>query len=185
MGYQNEINSGQVTNITLDLPFLNIHNPFTNERISYTWTNIVACLLTQRITLLNKLATCLRAWLWKPQRYVIWIMLWLQTILRHGTESSLFCRPCCSPCTTSWQCTMWTAQHSPSPSDSTLVPLSVSTHREPCVHAILWVKSHQCAIDLWTAHPKWRLGGPALLGHLLYSLAIYAYTNRYHHHLVQ
>ena len=43
-----------------DLPFLNIHNPFTNESISdYTWTNIVACLRTQRITLLHKLTTCL------------------------------------------------------------------------------------------------------------------------------
>ena len=31
-------------NITPDLRFLNIHNPFTNERISYTWTNIDACL---------------------------------------------------------------------------------------------------------------------------------------------
>jgi len=31
-------------NITPDLPFLNIYNPFTNERICYTWTNIVACL---------------------------------------------------------------------------------------------------------------------------------------------
>jgi len=44
-----------------EIPFPNIHNPFTNERISYTWKNIVACLSTQRITLLNKLhvATCL------------------------------------------------------------------------------------------------------------------------------
>jgi len=25
--------------ITPDLPFLNIHNPVTNERIRYTWTN--------------------------------------------------------------------------------------------------------------------------------------------------
>jgi len=28
-------------NITSDIPFLNIHNPFTNERIRYTWTNLV------------------------------------------------------------------------------------------------------------------------------------------------
>ena len=32
--------------ITPDLPFLNIHNPFTNERIRYTLTHIVACLAT-------------------------------------------------------------------------------------------------------------------------------------------
>ena len=30
------------------------------EGLAYTWTNIVTCLGSQRITLLNKLATCLR-----------------------------------------------------------------------------------------------------------------------------
>jgi len=40
-------------------------------------------------------------------------------------------------------------------------------------------------IDLSTARPKWRLDGPALSGHLLYSLVIHAYANRYHHHLVR
>ena len=34
-----------------------------SEEVVYTCTNIVACLWTQRITLLNILATCLRAWL--------------------------------------------------------------------------------------------------------------------------
>ena len=43
----------------------------------------------------------------------------------------------------------------------------------------------KAVIDLSTARPKWRLDGPALLGHLLYSLVIYAYANRYHHHLVR
>ena len=36
-------------------------------------------------------------------------------------------------------------------------------------------------IDLLTAHPKWRLDGPALSGHLLYSLVNHAYANRYRH----
>ena len=40
-------------------------------------------------------------------------------------------------------------------------------------------------IDLSTALPKWRLDGPALLGHLLYSLVNHAYANRYHHHVVR
>ena len=40
-------------NITPDLPFLSIHNPFTNERMRYNWTNIIACLPTQWITLLQ------------------------------------------------------------------------------------------------------------------------------------
>jgi len=40
-------------------------------------------------------------------------------------------------------------------------------------------------IDLSTARPKWRLDGPALSGHLLYSLVNHAYANRYHHHLVR
>jgi len=39
-------------------------------------------------------------------------------------------------------------------------------------------------IDLSTARPKWRLDGPALSGHLLYSLVNHAYAKRYHHHLV-
>ena len=38
-------------------------------------------------------------------------------------------------------------------------------------------------IDLSTARPKWRLDGPALSGHLLYSLVNHAHANRYHHHL--
>ena len=50
-------------NITPDLPFLNIHYPFTNKRITYASTNIVACLWSQKINLLSILATCLRAWL--------------------------------------------------------------------------------------------------------------------------
>jgi len=29
-------------NITPDLPFLNIHNPFTMKELAYTWTNIVS-----------------------------------------------------------------------------------------------------------------------------------------------
>jgi len=41
------------------------------------------------------------------------------------------------------------------------------------------------SIDLSTARPKWRLDGPALSGHLLYSLVNHAYANRYHHHLVR
>jgi len=40
-------------------------------------------------------------------------------------------------------------------------------------------------INLSTARPKWRLDGPALSGHLLYSLVNHAYANRYHHRLVQ
>jgi len=39
-------------------------------------------------------------------------------------------------------------------------------------------------IYLSTARQKWRLDGPALSGHLLYSLVNHAYANRYHHHLV-
>ena len=38
-------------------------------------------------------------------------------------------------------------------------------------------------IDLSTARPKWRLDGPALSGHLLYSLVNHAYANRYNCHL--
>jgi len=40
-------------------------------------------------------------------------------------------------------------------------------------------------IDLSTARPKWRLDGPALSGHLLYSPVNHDYANRYHHHLVR
>ena len=50
-------------NMAPDLPFLNIYNRFTNEMIRVSWTNIVACLWAQRITVLNNIATCLRAWL--------------------------------------------------------------------------------------------------------------------------
>jgi len=34
--------------ITPNLLFLSIHNTFTNEMICYTWTNITACLWTQK-----------------------------------------------------------------------------------------------------------------------------------------
>jgi len=37
------------------------------------------------------------------------------------------------------------------------------------------------AIDLSTARPKWRIDGPVLSGHLLYSLVNYAYANPFHH----
>jgi len=40
-------------------------------------------------------------------------------------------------------------------------------------------------IDLSTARPKWRLDGPALSGHLLYSLVNHGNANLYHHHLVR
>jgi len=39
--------------------------------------------------------------------------------------------------------------------------------------------------DLSTTRPKWRLDGPALSGHLLYSLVNHDYGNHYHHHLVR
>jgi len=39
--------------------------------------------------------------------------------------------------------------------------------------------------DLSTARPKWRLDGPTLSDHLLYSLVNHAYANRYHHYLVR
>ena len=41
------------------------------------------------------------------------------------------------------------------------------------------------SIDLSTARPKWRFDGPALSGHLLYSLVNHAYGIRYHHHVVR
>jgi len=47
------------------------------------------------------------------------------------------------------------------------------------------VVAPQAGIDLSTTHPKWRLDGPALSGHLLYSLVNHAYANLYHYHLVQ
>ena len=48
------------------------------------------------------------------------------------------------------------------------------------------VSFHQAIIiDISTARSKWRLVGPALSGHLLYSLANHAYANRYHHHPVR
>ena len=40
-------------------------------------------------------------------------------------------------------------------------------------------RAHSHWIDLSTARPKWRLDGPALSGHLLYSLVNHAYANRY------
>jgi len=33
-----------------------------------------------------------------------------------------------------------------------------------------YIPNKEWTIDLTTAHPKWRLDGPALSGHLLYSL---------------
>jgi len=45
-------------NITPGLQFLNIRNPFTNEMISVNLDK-----KSRTITLLNKLATCLKAWL--------------------------------------------------------------------------------------------------------------------------
>jgi len=39
-------------------------------------------------------------------------------------------------------------------------------------------------IDLLAARTKRRLDGPALSGHLLYSLVSLAFANRYHYHLV-
>jgi len=39
--------------------------------------------------------------------------------------------------------------------------------------------------DPSTARPKWRLYGPALSGHLLYSLVNHACANRYYHYLVR
>jgi len=47
-----------------------------------------------------------------------------------------------------------------------------------------YAKTDGLGIDLSTARPKWRLDGPALSVHLLYSLVNHAYTNRYHHHPV-
>jgi len=41
-------------NITPDLLFLNIHNPFTNERIIVYLVKLIACVWTQMITFLNK-----------------------------------------------------------------------------------------------------------------------------------
>ena len=51
--------------------------------------------------------------------------------------------------------------------------------------ALEMVGGYLCTINLSTACPKWRLDGPALSGHLLYSLINHAYANRYHHHLVR
>jgi len=49
-----------------------------------------------------------------------------------------------------------------------------------------WITCLSClSFDLSTPRPKWRLDGPDLLGHLLYSLVNHAYANRYHHHLVR
>jgi len=47
------------------------------------------------------------------------------------------------------------------------------------------ISVHIHVIDLSTARPKWRLDGPALSGHLLYSLVNNAYANRYQQHLVR
>jgi len=47
----------------------------------------------------------------------------------------------------------------------------------------LWIVRARLTNDLSTARPKWRLDGPALSGHLLYSLVNHAYAN--HHHLVR
>jgi len=56
-----------------------------------------------------------------------------------------------------------------------------TTNKRAVRWSTLWVAE---IIDLSTARPKWRLDGPALLGHLLYSLVNHSYANRYHHHLV-
>jgi len=37
------LNVTVVMDISPDLPFLNIHNPFTNEELAYTWPNINTC----------------------------------------------------------------------------------------------------------------------------------------------
>jgi len=42
-------------NITPDLPFLNIHNSFTNERIS-VYLDIIACLWTQIIYFVKQIS---------------------------------------------------------------------------------------------------------------------------------
>jgi len=48
----------------------------------------------------------------------------------------------------------------------------------------MYASTPSLRIDLSTARPKWRLDGPALSGHLLHSLVIHVYANRYRHHLV-
>ena len=50
---------------------------------------------------------------------------------------------------------------------------------------LLYESTSSVVTDLSTARPKWRLDGPALSGHVLYSLVNHAYANRYHHHLVR
>jgi len=46
----------------------------------------------------------------------------------------------------------------------------------------LW---HKIIHNLSTTRPEWRLDGPALSGHLLYSLVSHAYANPFHHRLVR
>ena len=55
-----------------------------------------------------------------------------------------------------------------------------------CVHRLTGSNTHTstAVIDLSTARPKWRLDGPGLSGHLLYSLVNPGYANSYHHRLV-
>jgi len=52
------------------------------------------------------------------------------------------------------------------------------THNSSCSSVLV------SSLDLSIAHPKWRLDGPALTGHLVYSLVNHAYANLYHHYLV-
>jgi len=54
---------------------------------------------------------------------------------------------------------------------------------EPLFNHISYMYKSTSAIDLSTACTKWRFDGPALSGHLLYSLVNHAYAN--HHHLVR
>ena len=71
----------QTMDIKPDLPFLNIHNLFPNERISVYLDKHNRVFLNQMITFLNKQATLLRAWLQKHQRNVNYNneLLWLLT----------------------------------------------------------------------------------------------------------
>ena len=57
--------------------------------LAYTWTNIVACLWTQRITLLYKLATCLR---------VGYSSLGVMSIAQTGLISKILKVVTCVPC---------------------------------------------------------------------------------------
>jgi len=60
-----------------------------------------------------------------------------------------------------------------------LLPTTCST-----VSSLWYIGTISGRTDLSTVRPKWRLDGPALACHLLYSLVNHAYANCYHHHLV-